>query len=82
MNHVYRYFNGEINGLLWQAKISDMQKLLALGADYKGFIEDPNTKHELNKVLASDSELSFIYNRNVKTKLYLVLDLLNREIQK
>ena len=82
MNHVFKYFNGEINGLLWQAKISDMQKLLALGADYKGFIEDPNTKHELNKVLASDSELSFIYNRNVKTKLYLVLDLLNREIQK
>jgi hypothetical protein len=82
MNHVYRYFNGEINGLLWQAKTSDMPKLLALGADYNRFIEDPNTKLELNKVLASDSELSFIYNRNVKNKLYLVLDLLNREIQK
>ncbi|MCK0180081.1 DUF6090 family protein [Flavobacteriaceae bacterium S0862] len=82
MNHVYRYFNGEINGLLWQAKMSDLSKLLALGADYNGFMEDPNTEHELNKVLASDSELSFIYNRNVKSKLYLVLDLLNREIQK
>ena len=82
MNHVYKYFNGEINGLLWQAKISDLQKLLALGADYNGFMEDPNTEHELNKVLASDSELSFIYNRNVKSKLYLVLALLNKEIQK
>ena len=82
MNHVYRYFNGEINGLLWQAKMSDLSELLALGADYNGFMEDPNTIYELNKVLASDGELSFIYNRNVKSKLYLVLDLLNREIQK
>ena len=80
MNHVYKYFNGEINGLLWKAKMSDLPEILALGADYNGFMEDPNTKYELNKVLASDSELSFIYNHNVKNKLYLVLDLLNKEI--
>ena len=82
MNHVYKYFNGEINGLLWKAKMSDLPILLELGADYNGFMEDPITKYEINKVLAADSEISFIYNKNVKNKLYLVLDLLSREIQK
>jgi hypothetical protein len=82
MNHVFKYFNGEINGLLWQSKMSDLPELLALGADYNGFMKNTNTKFEINKVLASDSELLFIYNKNVKNKLYLVLDLLNREINK
>jgi len=34
------------------------------------------TKYGINKVLASDSEISFIYNKNVENNLSFVLSIL------
>ena len=80
MNQVYKYFNGEINGLLWQLnKFDDLPDLLALGADYNGFMEDPITKYQINKVLAADSE--WLFNLLEMLESNLVLDLLEREIK-
>jgi Family of unknown function (DUF6090) len=80
MNHIYNYFNGEINGLLWESTPNDLTKLEALGANYEGFINDPETKYHINKMLASDSEMNFIYKANVKRLLNDVLTLLNKEL--
>ena len=81
MNRVFKYFNGDINGQLWKRKLS-ITELEALGADYKGFVNDPLIKYNLNKVLAADSEFHFIAKKNLSSKLNIVLKLLNKELAK
>jgi hypothetical protein len=81
MNQVFKYFNGDINGQLWNRKLS-IKELEALGADYKGFVNDPLIKYNLNKVLAADSEFHFIAKKNLSNKLNLVLKLLHQELAK
>jgi len=80
MNHVYKYFNGEINGLLWD-RSKTLEELEVLGADFAGFANDPSTIYNLNKILAADSEYLFISKTNISRRLNNVLELLNREVE-
>ena len=54
----------------------------ALGSDYKGYVNDPETKKLLNVVLAGDSKFLFIGKKNISEKLNNVLQLLNNELAK
>ncbi len=80
-NHVFKYFNGDINGQIWERKLS-IKEMEALGSDYKGYVNDPETKKLLNVVLAGDSKFLFIGKKNISEKLNNVLQLLNNELAK
>lgn len=79
MDQVYKYFNGDIIGQLWERELS-MLELEALGTDYKGYTNDPLTKYHINKVLAANSQFHFIGNKNIRRTLNTVLELLNKEL--
>ena len=79
MNHVYKYFDGEINGLLWSSRNESLFK--DLRKDFKGFANDSNSAYAINKMIAADSEVSFIYKRNILRKLTLVITLLRKELK-
>jgi hypothetical protein len=81
MNHVFKYFNGDLSGKLWERKLS-IKEMEALGADYKGYTNDHQTKTHLNLVLAGDSKFLFIGRKNITNKLNNVLELLNKELAK
>ena len=79
MNHVFKYFDGEINGLLWSSRDESLFK--DLKKDFKGFANDLNSAYAINKMIAADSEVYFIYKRNILTKLTLVISILRKELE-
>ena len=81
MAHVYKFFDGEINGLIWD-KENFLDDIKNLNKDLKGFFNDSETDYLLNAILAADSEINHIYKKNVKTKLSNVLRLIQNELKK
>ena len=79
--HLYKYFNASIMPYLWEDYTGrELSEILELGADLKGFVDDPESLIMLQNAGAVDRDCKRIYSNNL-VRIGAIIEMIKEELE-